>query len=236
MFDTQKFGGYLARLRKRADMTQSEVADRLNVTRQAVSKYETGDSFPDISILTDIAAVFGVTVESLIAAGTPSDGESKVLTNLAKGIESEADSMEDVKNLAPLLRPSDLEKISAKLKPQGIDMTEVVELSRYLSDSATAEMLRNVRFDSVDGAEEMEFISHIMPLLDEESRFTLFTRAINGELSWRVLKILAPYTAHLLSHVEAAYMEGAIPEEAMRWYWHAVGEEVEKMQRKQREP
>ena len=227
MFDTKKFGGYLARLRKRADMTQSEVADRLNVTRQAISKYEIGDSFPDISILTDIAAVFGVTVESLIAAGTPSDGESKVLNNLAKGIESEADSMEDVKNLAPLLRPSDLEKISAKLKPQGLDMTAVVELSR---------MLRNVRFDSVDGAEEMEFISHIMPLLDEESRFTLFTRVINGELNWRVLKILAPYTSHLLSHVEAAYMEGAIPEEAMRWYWHAVGEEVEKMIQKQREP
>ena len=44
MFDTQKFGGYLARLRKRADLTQSEVAERLNVTRQAVSKYEMGDS------------------------------------------------------------------------------------------------------------------------------------------------------------------------------------------------
>ena len=44
MFDTKKFGGYLARLRKRADMTQSEVADRLNVTRQAISKYEIGGS------------------------------------------------------------------------------------------------------------------------------------------------------------------------------------------------
>ncbi len=44
LFDTQKFGGYLARLRRQADMTQSEVADRLNVTRQAVSKYETGGS------------------------------------------------------------------------------------------------------------------------------------------------------------------------------------------------
>ena len=141
LFDTQKFGGYLARLRRQADMTQSEVADRLNVTRQAVSKYETGDSFPDISILTAIAAVFGVSVESLIAAGTPSDGESKVLTSLAKGMESEAESMEDVKNLAPLLRPSELEKISAKLKTQGIDMTDVVELSRFLSDESTAALI-----------------------------------------------------------------------------------------------
>lgn len=36
MFDIVKFGNYLCRLRKKADMTQSEVADKLNVTRQAI--------------------------------------------------------------------------------------------------------------------------------------------------------------------------------------------------------
>ncbi|MBR4895678.1 MAG: helix-turn-helix domain-containing protein [Clostridiales bacterium] len=236
MFDTQKFGGYLARLRKRADMTQSEVADRLNLTRQAVSKYETGDSFPDISILTDIAAVFGVTVESLIAAGTPSDGESKVLTNLAKGMESEAESMEDVKNLAPLLRPSELERISAKLKTQGIDMTDVVELSRYLSDESTAALIRSASFDSIEGEEEMDFISHILPLLDEKSRTALFGRVIEGELDWHVLKILAPHTLYLLSQAEAAYLDNAIPKEAMDWYWHAYSDEVERMIQARKEP
>ena len=44
MFDPVKFGGMIARLRKRADMTQSELGDRLGVTRQAVSKYEVGGS------------------------------------------------------------------------------------------------------------------------------------------------------------------------------------------------
>ena len=236
MFDTQKFGGYLARLRKRADMTQSEVADRLNLTRQAVSKYETGDSFPNISILTDIAAVFGVTVESLIAAGTPSDGESKVLTNLAKGMESEAESMEDVKNLAPLLRPSELERISAKLKTQGIDMTEVVELSRYLSDESTAALIRSARFDSIEEAQEMDFVAHILPLLDEKSRTALFGRVIAGELDWHVLKILAPHTLYLFSQAEAAYIEGAIPEEAMKWYRQANADRVTRAIKEAQEP
>ena len=45
MFDPVKFGGMIARLRKRADMTQSELGDLLGVTRQAVSKYEVGDSY-----------------------------------------------------------------------------------------------------------------------------------------------------------------------------------------------
>lgn len=236
MFDTQKFGGYLARLRKRADLTQSEVAERLNVTRQAISKYEMGDSFPDISILTDIASIFGVTVESLIAAGTPSDGESKVLTDLAKGIESEAESMEDVKNLAPLLRPSELEKISSKLRPQGIDMTEVVELSRYLSDESTAALIRSASFDSIEGERESEFVAHILPLLDEKSRTALFGRVIAGELDWHVLKILAPHTLYLFSQAEAAYIEGAIPEEAMKWYRQANAERVTRAMREAQEP
>ena len=51
MFDTMKFGKALSTLRKQADMTQNEVADRLNLSRQAISKYERGESFPDISIL-----------------------------------------------------------------------------------------------------------------------------------------------------------------------------------------
>lgn len=236
LFDTQKFGGYLARLRRQADMTQSEVADRLNVTRQAVSKYETGDSFPDISILTAIAAVFGVSVESLIAAGTPSDGESKVLTSLAKGMESEAESMEDVKNLAPLLRPSELEKISAKLKTQGIDMTDVVELSRFLSDESTAALIRTASFDSIEGEREMEFIAHILPLLDEKSRTALFGRVLEGELGWRVLKILAPHTLYLFSQAEAAYIDGAIPEEAMTWYRQALSDDISRTIRARSEP
>ena len=50
-----KFGKALSTLRKQADMTQNEVADRLNLSRQAISKYERGESFPDISMLVMIA-------------------------------------------------------------------------------------------------------------------------------------------------------------------------------------
>ncbi|MBR3998259.1 MAG: helix-turn-helix transcriptional regulator, partial [Clostridia bacterium] len=124
IFNTQKFGGYIALLRKKADMTQSELADRLNITRQAVSKYEVGDSFPDVSILVSIAEVFGVTLDELIAAGEPTDGESRVLGELALGKETLADNMDDVMNLAPLLRPSTLEKISSKLALHGVDISK----------------------------------------------------------------------------------------------------------------
>lgn len=48
MFDIRAFGAYIARLRKNMDLTQLKLSDRLNVTRQAVSKWEMGDSFHDI--------------------------------------------------------------------------------------------------------------------------------------------------------------------------------------------
>ncbi|WP_374992218.1 helix-turn-helix transcriptional regulator [Paenibacillus sp. LHD-38] len=46
--DIKKFGAYISKLRKEHDLTQSKLAESLNVTRQAVSKWEMGDSFPDI--------------------------------------------------------------------------------------------------------------------------------------------------------------------------------------------
>ena len=65
MFDAMKFGKALSTLRKQADMTQNEVADKLNLSRQAISKYERGESFPDISVLVMIAELFHVTLKEM---------------------------------------------------------------------------------------------------------------------------------------------------------------------------
>ena len=221
VFDPLKFGGYIARLRKRADMTQSELGDLLGVTRQAVSKYEIGASFPDISMLSSIAEVFGVSVDNLIAAGDPSEGERRILGNLARGKESEADNMEDVENLAPLLRPSTLEQISEKLRVQGVDISKIVELSKYLDDSGTAEMIRNASFDSLDGKTETELMEHLIPLLDEKSKTALFGKVLEGELDWHYLKAMMPYITYLGTQIESAYVEGVFPREVVEWLYEA---------------
>lgn len=57
----------IARLRQRDGMTQQELAQRLNYTDKAVSKWERGESVPDISVLKRIADIFSVTVDQLIA-------------------------------------------------------------------------------------------------------------------------------------------------------------------------
>ena len=74
--DMRKFGASISKLRKEHDLTQSQLADRLNVTRQAVSKWEMGDSFPDISLLPRLAVTFNVTVDRLIHYGLPCSDDS----------------------------------------------------------------------------------------------------------------------------------------------------------------
>ncbi len=58
----------IATLRKNYPMTQIELAERLNYSDKAISKWERGESVPDISVLKSIADLFGVTVDYLITA------------------------------------------------------------------------------------------------------------------------------------------------------------------------
>jgi len=58
----------ISELRKEAGLTQIELAEKLNYSDKAVSKWEHGDSTPDINVLCDIAEIFGVTVDYLTKA------------------------------------------------------------------------------------------------------------------------------------------------------------------------
>ena len=52
-------------LRRRNGLTQSDVAHKLTLTVQAVSKWETGKNLPDITLLPEIADLYGVTIDEL---------------------------------------------------------------------------------------------------------------------------------------------------------------------------
>lgn len=55
-------------LRQNHEMTQNELAEKLNYSDKAVSKWERGESMPDVSVLKNIADLFGVTVDYLLQA------------------------------------------------------------------------------------------------------------------------------------------------------------------------
>ena len=61
-----EFNNRLYRLRKQHGLSQEELAGRLNVSRQTVSKWEVGDSTPDMEKLAAMSDLFGVSLDMLV--------------------------------------------------------------------------------------------------------------------------------------------------------------------------
>ena len=64
----------ITELRKRSGWSQEELAGRLGVSRQAVSKWESGASDPSTSNLLALAKLYGVSAEDLLRSVHPSEG------------------------------------------------------------------------------------------------------------------------------------------------------------------
>ena len=63
--DQQKIGEFLKTLRKEKDLTQEELADKMNVSRRTVSRWETGSNLPDLSILVELADLYDVDMREI---------------------------------------------------------------------------------------------------------------------------------------------------------------------------
>lgn len=79
-------GKRISELRKEKGLTQDELSEKLGVSPQAVSKWENGLSYPDITLLPAIAELFGVTVDELLSV-SPKRETMMVPVNERKGID-----------------------------------------------------------------------------------------------------------------------------------------------------
>ena len=61
-----KIGKFIAAKRKEQNLTQAQLAEKLGITDRAVSKWETGKSLPDASIMLELCALLGITVNDLL--------------------------------------------------------------------------------------------------------------------------------------------------------------------------
>ena len=77
--DTLKTGRYIRHLRKAAGMTQKELAEKLNISFQAVSKWENGDTLPDTGILLDLCDILNTTADKLLNGGSLAATERRLM-------------------------------------------------------------------------------------------------------------------------------------------------------------
>ena len=80
--DQVKIGKFIAECRRKTNLTQMQLAEKLNITDRAISKWETGKSLPDSSIMLELCNVLGISVNDLLC------GEVVTMDNYNKELEN----------------------------------------------------------------------------------------------------------------------------------------------------
>ena len=80
--DQIKIGGFIAERRKKKGLTQAQLAEKLNITDRAVSKWENGRSLPDSAIMLELCEILEITVNDLLC------GEVVVMEKYDKNLEN----------------------------------------------------------------------------------------------------------------------------------------------------
>ena len=93
----ETFGQRLARLRKEKGLTQEEVANKIVISPQAVSKWENGNSEPDLNTLNQLADIFDVSVDELLGRENKEIKEDKEQAKEEETVQETADEVVKVK-------------------------------------------------------------------------------------------------------------------------------------------
>ncbi len=131
--DTLKIGHYIQHLRKSAGMTQKELADKLHISFQAVSKWENGDSLPDTAILLDLCDVLNTTADKLLNGGSLAATERRLMR-----LEDVATGFQYIESIGKLFG-EDCTFFVGMI--EGINEKMNIDLLTYLKDPKTREVM-----------------------------------------------------------------------------------------------
>ena len=131
--DTLKIGRYIQHLRKSAGMTQKALAERLNISFQAVSKWENGDSLPDTGILLELCDVLNTTADKLLNGGSLAAFERRRMY-----LEDVVTGFQYIESIGALFG-EDCTFFTGMV--EGINEKMNIDLLTYLKDPATREVL-----------------------------------------------------------------------------------------------
>lgn len=90
--DQKKIGNFLKELRKEKNLTQEQLAEKLNVSGRTVSRWETGTNMPDISLLNEIAEFYDVSIPEIISGERKSGTMNNEVKEVAQGLSDYAAS------------------------------------------------------------------------------------------------------------------------------------------------
>lgn len=139
MFDMQDVGRRIAALRKAADMTQMELADRLDISFQAVSNWERGNTMPDIAKLPELAELFDVSIDALLGKKNPLV-EATAANALKEHLREGAVEAELLMEAAPLLKPTQMDEAAKELSDE-LTLEDVLGFAPFASEQVIDELI-----------------------------------------------------------------------------------------------
>ena len=131
--DQQKTGRFLKELRKAKNLTQEQLAEKLNISGRTVSRWETGNNMPDISLLVELAELYDVSIPEII------DGERKSET-MEREVKEVAEKMSDY---------AGTEKETLIKNIRNLSLMGVCALAVYFLLDVTGAALQNAILESI---------------------------------------------------------------------------------------
>ena len=90
--DQKKIGSFLKYLRKEKGVTQEQLAEHLNVTARTISRWETGNNMPDISLLIELAEYYEVSIPEIVVGERKDEQMTEETRNTAKSLSEYSES------------------------------------------------------------------------------------------------------------------------------------------------
>ena len=100
-----KFGDNLKLIRKNKKMSQEELAERVNVSRQSVSKWENGEAYPEMNNILELCKIFNCKINDLVHTDM-SDIDSldeEIIMNVVKFNEKKQNQVKTLSNIISLI-------------------------------------------------------------------------------------------------------------------------------------
>ena len=119
----------IAQRRKELGLTQAVLAEKLQVTNKAVSKWETGEGYPDITLIKKLANQLELSVDELLE-----DNEDKVKTSISLGYATKTKSDEDL--MAVLKKAEDYMYRRKLLESRSLRSSVVASIKKTLYEKS----------------------------------------------------------------------------------------------------
>ena len=128
--DQIKVGAFLKDLRKEKGITQEQLAEKLGVSGRTISRWETGNNMPDISLLVEIAEYFDVSIPEIIKGERKSEDMKEEAKEVAETMSDYAKTEKE--QLVKSIRNMSLIGLAALLVYMVLNVTGVYERNNVL--------------------------------------------------------------------------------------------------------